>query len=782
MKTILLAGAVMLGLLQSARAFSLAGPVGNGGDDWQTGELGYGGINAPKNLGEEYRRNTPVMYYAFDAQFYGYFGTDGMAAVDKAFAVMNSLTNVSSYSANLSEFPIESRHVNYRAQALGLYDVKSVTLGALVEQMGLADPIGATWGLHDRYHVGSVPCPVGMEYLVVQRNFDIVSSPLNKMQYSPYVNGILYSYQIIEGCIPPVAVAVPYSADPLADAYSPVASTMIGLGDFYKNGLTRDDVAGLRYLLRTNNVNWESAPADSTLFTITTNSSQQLFPNGSGTNASGTNASAFYYYDGTYGYGDLRGLLTAATTNDPTTLQAMYPGLVISSYSNNFVLATNLIVTSYYTSGGAGSPSWSLKLVTVTNKQTYMQERFYYQFANIFTNHYYSKSVSYLQTVTVAPPASSPYGSPPSTNITKKTLTSTNIPSGDFFILPLFQTNVCPLDILYVGLTNVIATTNLITSASTNVVTATNTTSYSSYQQVVTYFTNYTFVINPVTCSQTNGATGAYMGIENIKFVNAQSAMPAYDSSMLEQFMSPITNNYTMVHVTTSGQAELQHFQRIVTQPDFLFSAQDMVAGPDGPPVVVTYSRNLNFDTANMLPGLAGPGTITTPTTFTFEKAGPVYYNDYGSDSGSTGENMIGTPYFTQLPGDATTNLFYTGYFVWASFDGTTNDPVVWPNGTSIDSLENQILIRVSPAIIPAGQMGYAYTTVNPLTTFTATGGSLLPPYTWSATGLPDGWSVTPDGMLVGTPTAAGTTIFTLTLTDSLSRSVQWKYSLTIQP
>ena len=70
-----------------------------------------------------------------------------------------------------------------------------------------------------------VVCPSGMSYLVIQRNFDIISTPLNQIQYSPYVNNILYSYTIDEICVPPnpLAVTVPFSVDPLADIYSPVA-------------------------------------------------------------------------------------------------------------------------------------------------------------------------------------------------------------------------------------------------------------------------------------------------------------------------------------------------------------------------------------------------------------------------------------------------------------------------------------------------------------------------------------------------------------------------------
>src|ERR1019366_7247102 len=277
----------------------------------------------------------------------------------------------------------------------------------------------------------------------------------------------------------------------------------------------------------------------------------------------------------------------------------------------------------------------------------------------------------------------------------------------------------------------------------------------------------YQYVIYPVTCSQTTNATGLYQGIKHIKFVRAD-----YDS-LLGQYWQPVTNNYTMVFVTNS-QAVTQHFQRIVTTPDFLFSAQDMATTPqDNISTVFTFGRNLNFDTANVLPGLAGPGTIIPSTTITFDKVGPVFYNG----TATTLDVMDGTPYFNETPGGDLTDTFYQYYFVWASYDGSTNAPVLYPNGTSIDNLGNMIQIQISPASVPNGHNGQPYTP----TTFTATGGSFTPPYTWSATGLPDGLSVSPDGTLSGTPTLSGTFVFTLTLTDYISRSVQWAYSLTIQ-
>jgi hypothetical protein len=112
----------------------------------------------------------------------------------------------------------------------------------------------------------------------------------------------------------------------------------------------------------------------------------------------------------------------------------------------------------------------------------------------------------------------------------------------------------------------------------------------------------------------------------------------------------------------------------------------------------------------------------------------------------------------------------------WASFDGSTNIPVLYPNGTSYQNLANQLLIQISPATLPNGVNGAAY----PATTFTASGGSFQPPFTWSATGLPSGLTLSAGGTISGTPTQSGTFDIVIILTDSLSRTVQWNYTITI--
>src|SRR5271170_6222238 len=50
--------------------------------------------------------------------------------------------------------------------------------------------------------------------------------------------------------------------------------------------------------------------------------------------------------------------------------------------------------------------------------------------------------------------------------------------------------------------------------------------------------------------------------------------------------------------------------------------------------------------------------------------------------------------------------------------------------------------------------------------TLTASGGA-GPPYTFSATGLPNGITISPSGTISGTPTVSGTFSYTVTITDS---------------
>jgi len=777
---------------QSAFGFALLGPVPANGnpDDFQVPTIGYalnplaynGGIyssiavypsfdpGAPKNVGtgdnntgQGYRRNTPVIYYAFDASFHNFFGADGEKAVDDAMAVFNSLTNVTAYSSDLSEFPTDSRRANFRAGADYLLDIKSVTMGFLTEQLGLFQPTRWVWALHDRANVPPVPCPGNMEYTIIKRNFDIVPSDGDTYQNSSYVNGVLYSYFINEICTGanPLADAIEFPVDPLSAPYSAVADfdsfwyQGLPLGSFYTS-LTRDDVGGLRFLLQTNHFSTEAAGSDTVEFL--TNSQTAFITNQ-----------------------DLNLFAAQAATNPPAALLALYPGLVITSTNTTFPLAITTNVAETLRNSPldpAGFPP--THPFFVTNFTTNVITAFQYSFGNVVTNAVSARGLVATITLSAHVPPLSPAGTP-ATLQTNLTILPVNGVFGSFFILP---TNVCAIQILSNLFTQVIATTNFpatnILAGSTNTVTFTPGT--------VRFFTNQTLLYLPVTCPTNTVATR--QGVDKITFIRRD-----YDSEV-NQLWEPVTNDYVLIELTNNILVP-RHIQRAVLRPDIVFSAADLAINTS-----FTYSnsvgnttktisisitgfapleaiRTVNFNQTTRPPNQAGPGTIVDdpvlPTLIIFNETGPLFLNDNLSAPG------FGAPFL----GEATqTNLFDIS---WGSFDGTTNPPIVYPHGSSILDLEN---LLTGPTIttrqLPNASIGVLYSAQ-----FAATGGQPFPapnpPYSYSLSpgsgGLPDGLNLTPDGQITGTPTGRGggnIYDFSVRVTDSVGALRDVPFTITV--
>jgi hypothetical protein len=727
--------------IPDAQAFSTSGPIGNGGDAWQVQALDYGsacngGVDlvAPKNIGEDYRRTTPVMYYAFDETFLDYFGSNGVAAVDQAFAILNSLTNASSYSASLSEIPLETTRVNQTAGALNLLDLKTSVLYLMTEQLGLADPIRYAWCLHDRYIPSGATCPMGLEYVVTMRNFSIVPSDLNQLQYSSYINGELYSYYIYEYCTAnacgALAQTVPIPVDIAENAarFYPVAYGGFPIGGFY-TGLTRDDVAALRYLLRSGHVHWEDNPYTSTVYV---------------TNNAAINLQLMVT-------SNLNLLAEASFTNDDATLLGLYPGLAIvpgstvPSFTN--VVTTN--VSMYYTNSPMDPVGTPPHLVTVNTYATNVMFVYTRSFANVITNSFSTRGyVTVIDTSLYYAPLA-PVGSPPQTITTTRT-TLTNTVSGDFYFIPPTD---CGVRILSNVLTTVIGVTNVVVA--TNAPTTNGGTgTFLLSRAYVNWFTNHSLAYFPVVCA--TNEPGLRRGVEKLTFVKT-----TYDS-LLGQFYTPQTNYFTMTTVTNNTNW-VQTYQRVVTQPDFLFSAADLALGPDSVPGAPVWSRNVNFNSNNILPALAGPGTIDSPSHIVFDKVGPLFINSTSTNGG----------YFMDQASSRPLNA------IWGSFDDSTNAPVVYPNGTSIASLESQMLMQVTTTTLPPGNVRVAYSTQ-----LTGSGG--VPPYTWSlasnSPALPSGLALSPNGRLSGTPSASGNSYFYAQMTDTHGAFTVWQVTLTVLP
>jgi len=247
---------LLVGLCASApqaRAFTLYGTI----PAWFTDNAGQfpGDVYGPMNIGEEYRWNTPAIFYAFDESFLNYFGQRGIEEVEKAIKTMNDLPKMS--EVDLGAFPLHSQRVNFRARDLQMLDLKSYCLKTLLEEVGLGTPSRFTYTIRGRN-----PQPAFTNYLVIMRNFDPVTwAP------TPYVNGQLWTYEDIwdqQDAVVKCAVLVE-PVDPLilaepAAALDPgFALTMFGYGS-YLTGLTRDDVGGLYYIYRPGNKNYENLP------------------------------------------------------------------------------------------------------------------------------------------------------------------------------------------------------------------------------------------------------------------------------------------------------------------------------------------------------------------------------------------------------------------------------------------------------------------------------------------------------------------------------------------
>lgn len=482
---LLLMGFLLKG--SSLYAFSLLGPVaGNAAiSSWQTTANGYlltGDIGGVMNRGEGYRWNVPVVTYAFDSSFLDYFGNTGAAQVQSAMTIFNSLTNFSLMSTNLNEYPLLTTRVNFRAQALGLIDLKSTTLRAIVEEFGLTEAERYVFTLRNRT-VQTLNNVTYTNYLVIQRNFDPVNT-----QPSAFVNGTLYTYQLREFSSPNYADAVELRADKADFAPTSVSYSAPPVGHYF-TGLTRDDIGGLRYLYSTNNVAGERLLTDTSLVV--------------------TNSTLFELKTA-----DL-GLLTQISTNTlltPAQIQTTFPGIQFTSISTNLALVSLTNVTG----------SNIVITPTVTNVYTY-------NYGNVVTNFSTNQAQYSLRTVEVT---SNQFGF--TTNILSVTNYTTNETAGSFYIITqgLFGYEI--LEPFY------IATNQSVSIFLTNYNTSATITNTSPQSRVIIRATNDLYEMSSFTA--TNSPANVLARYPGLLITGTNLFLTNYISV---QYFSYITNYYT---------------------------------------------------------------------------------------------------------------------------------------------------------------------------------------------------------------------------------------------
>jgi hypothetical protein len=101
---------------------------------------------------------------------------------------------------------------------------------------------------------------------------------------------------------------------------------------------------------------------------------------------------------------------------------------------------------------------------------------------------------------------------------------------------------------------------------------------------------------------------------------------------------------------------------RPIQLPDFIFTVEDLA----NIPVFISRTSTaswINNDLLTPTSNLGGPGIVVPPVTISFNLIFPVFFNE--------------TPDFILEPQG---NLFsFDRGFSWATFDGTTNAPIIYP-------------------------------------------------------------------------------------------------------
>ena len=298
-----------LAITASSHAFVLVGPA-----DPAEQTLAFGGtpvtsanisdeLGGPKQLDEFFRWNCPDLTYGFDQSFIQFFGQEGINAVDDAMRSINDyfLPEDGSYagvsSLNLAKHGFGRNYntawLNATAANENLIDLKSLTLGMMVNYLGLGNPyryaFTATNSLVPNQNAS------GAIFSVVLKNYDPVT-----YSKSDTINGVKYSYRLIHDR-PPGSVAnaatvgamsldmEEFTSDSSGNAYSAVSAIvdafygntdlvwtdvpslynfgvyydgMNAMGGMYqpRHALTHDDAGGLKYLYSTNTIAMEYNP------------------------------------------------------------------------------------------------------------------------------------------------------------------------------------------------------------------------------------------------------------------------------------------------------------------------------------------------------------------------------------------------------------------------------------------------------------------------------------------------------------------------------------------
>jgi hypothetical protein len=380
-----------------------------------------------------------------------------------------------------------------------------------------------------------------------------------------------------------------------------------------------------------------------------------------------------------------------ARTNDAATLVGLYPGLLILSSNRVFtnVVSSNAVFyfTNFYTDP-VGSLTVTQQIFFTTNAET----NFTYVFGNVVTNTLFTNGDVTIEASVLGNFTYDPAGTPPTNVFVSLTLNS-NYVNGSIYIVPtnLFGFDFESLQLQTVDLvTNTLVFTNF---GQTNIVQQSNTLSF--IRPVTRYFynvfpieildtnalgTNFVGIKKETVISATNKTyavneiilrdppVGLRPGVDKLNFVRVN-----YDSGAGTNILR-VTNQWSDT-VIISNTTSTHLVRRISTRPDILFVAADLGTTPSSIPAQrarTTTTGWIKNDNLNSNVQGSGPGVVRPPIQITFSSVGGFSYNQLSGGQFFFGGAVAG--------------------FRWGSFDGTTNAPIVYPQGTSITDFEQGIL------------------------------------------------------------------------------------------
>jgi hypothetical protein len=246
------------------------------------------------------------------------------------------------------------------------------------------------------------------------------------------------------------------------------------------------------------------------------------------------------------------------------------------------------------------------------------------------------------------------------------------------------------------------------------------------------------------------------MGTFSVTFktISSQSVITATDKAANFSGKSGAINvvSNTATHLSVGGPSSAN------ARATFNFTVSALDAANN---VSVSYSGTVHFTSSDGQAKLPADSTLmagTSSFTATLETAGAQTLTATDTASGS-------------INGGSSISVSAT-----AALTINSNAPPAGTLGGSYNPHTVQICLQWSPA--PVGYCLRWGTVVRYGFLLTATGG--IPKYSWSATGLPPGLSLSARGNLAGTPTATGSYQVTVTATDSGLPAAQTSANYTI--